>query len=175
MKPSAAWVPHLLKKGFHPYCPECEKPVPNIDYWWVDQPMVMFGLTGHRFLDPVRYRCACCSKSFRATNMKSMSLDKTGFVSSTFQVHLLTKCAVDQELYGYITTSMMSPTSVIVASLKEQAMKHYVGHLTEYYQVHIQKKAAREGLGGHQHGSGSIVEAFSRTQTINNGSHITSG
>lgn len=171
VKASAAWVPHLLEKNFHPYCPDCEKPVPNIDYWWVDQPMIMFGITGHRFLDTVRYKCACCGKSFRATNTKSLSLDTTGFVSSTFQVHLLSRCAVDQELYGYITSSIMSPTSVIVASLKDQAMKQYLGHLTQYYQVLLQKKAAGEGLVRHHHGSGSIVEAFSRCQSVNGSSH----
>ena len=76
VKPSAVWIPHLIRRGFHPYCPNCKKPVPTIDYRWVDQPMVLFGLTGHCYLDTIRYKCACCEKSFRATNMDSMSLDK---------------------------------------------------------------------------------------------------
>ena len=132
VKASAAWIPHLIKRGFHPYCPCCEKPVPSIDYRWVDQPMIMFGLTGHRYLDTVRYKCAGCGGTFRATNTHSLSLDKTGFVASTFQVHLLKRCAVDQELYNYITSSMMLPTSTIVKTLQDQTMKMYVGHLTQH-------------------------------------------
>lgn len=169
VKASAAWVPHLLKKGFHPYCPTCNTPVPNIDYRWVDQPTIMFGINNYRFLDTVRYNCACCRKSFRATNPKSLSLDKTGFVSSTFQVHLLKRCAVDQELYGYITSSIMLPTSVIVASLKEQSMKAFAECINQYYQVLLEKKAAGDGTirMSQNNGSQSIVNAFARCRAVN--------
>ena len=122
VKPSAAWVPHLIKRGFHPYCSMCEQPVPTIDFRWVEQPMILFGVTGHRYLDTVRYKCARCNSSFRGTNMHSLSLDKTGFVSLTFQVHLLKRCAVDEELYRQVTSSIMEPTSSIVHSLKEQTI-----------------------------------------------------
>ena len=168
VKASAAWIPHLIKRGFHPYCPCCEKPVPSIDYRWVDQPMIMFGLTGHRYLDTVRYKCVGCRGTFRATNAHSLSLDKTGFVSSTFQVHLLKRCAVDKELYNFVTSSMMLPTSTIVKSLQDQTMKEYVGHVIQHYQVSLQKKAATEGLGTRQNGSGSIVEAFAQSRNATN-------
>ena len=167
VKASAVWIPYLIKRGWYPYCPICKQPVPRIDFRWVDQPMILFGTTGHRYLDTVRYSCACCGKSFRATNIKSLSLDKTGFVSSTFQVHLLKRCAVDQELYGHITACMMSSTSSIVCTLKDQTMKMYVGNLTQYYQVLLRKKAGGQRLvRQNPHGS-DIVQAFARTQETN--------
>jgi hypothetical protein len=75
--------------------------------------MLMFALTEVRYLDTVRYTDDRCGKMFRATDLRCFEMDKTGELRSVFNIHLMQRCAVDQELYDFIVTQMLTPASRI--------------------------------------------------------------
>lgn len=100
----------------------------------------MFGVHGHCYLDTVRYQCVNCSKSFRATNVESLSLDTTGGVRATFGIHLLKRCAVDDELYAFVTSSSMTATAKLHKTLQDLYMKRYTSLLLQYLQLLQQAK-----------------------------------
>jgi transposase-like protein len=174
IKPSAIWVPHLIMKQgarqYHPYCPYCSKPVPIIDYFWVDTPMIVYGTNTHRFLDTVRYRCQLCIKTFRATDQRSMALDKTGNCRATFGIYLLPRCAVDEDLYHFITGSILEPTANIVAKLQRLSMQKYVSSMNEYYLLALQHRSSSSSSAA----PGGSIDAFvqrgirAETSTIRN-------
>ena len=140
VKPSSIWILHKLIPRYHPYCPFCEKPVPTIKYWWIDAPMIMFGMNGHSYLDTIRYECQNCKRNFRAINLKSLSLDTIGHVRAVFRIHLLKRCAVDNELYSLITTSMLTPRDELVKALKKLYIKAFVSKMLQYYEMTRQCK-----------------------------------
>lgn len=138
VKASAAWVPHLLIDGFHPYCPTCKKPVPTIKFSWVDVPMVLFGMSEHRYLDTVRYHCRICDKTFRATDKTSLALDQTGNCRATFGLYLLKRCAVDEDLYQCVTGNLREQTSRKALALRQMSMQKFISRITKYYQLSLQ-------------------------------------
>lgn len=140
IKPSAAWVPHLLIQDYHPYCTKCRKPVPTIKFRWVDTPMIMFGVNEHRYLDTVRYTCAICGGSFRGTDLESISLDDTGQCRATFGIYLLPRCAVDEHLYQFVVSSIRVPVQVIQSTLKKLSMQKYLSSVQQYYQMILHNK-----------------------------------
>ena len=134
VKKSLVWIPHLLIDGHVPACPNCgtNEFVNERNYWWVDFPLVCFTMFGHAYLDTVRYPCSKCNKRFRATNLKSMALDKTGGVRAKFRVYMLQRCAVDENLFYHVIENHDQPVTRLVRKLKGCIARKYVSDVIEF-------------------------------------------
>lgn len=75
----AMWIPHLLVDDFVPSCPKCKK-ADSVDvnkFDWIKNPIVLFGIDSHRYLDTVYYTCNRCNNSqFAGYHKGSMHIDQ---------------------------------------------------------------------------------------------------
>ena len=106
VKRLAVWVPHLLIKDHVPKCPDCQQGSHvNVNQTrWVTSPKVLFGLSSHRYIDTVLYKCRACRREFAGYNEESMCLDGNFFLGM-FQFQLYRSYAVDDELYHWIVAN----------------------------------------------------------------------
>ena len=134
IKKSMVWIPHLLIDGHIPCCPTCgtNEFVNAANYWWVDFPLICYTMTGHAYLDTVRYPCSKCNKRFRATNMKSMAMDKTGGVRAKFRIYMLQRCAVDENLFYHIIENHDQPVLRLLKKYKGVIARKYVSDVIEF-------------------------------------------
>ena len=66
IKPVAAWVPHLLIRGYIPSCPKCKhaRSVDATASTWITTPRTLYGVHGHQYLDTKIYMCRTCKTHF---------------------------------------------------------------------------------------------------------------
>ena len=141
VKPVAAWVPHLLIQDHVPTCPNCETNlyVDTTNAKWINKPKVLYGVTGHRYLDTLMYKCLDCNKFFTGYNQKSLELDSAKVVG-IFNFHLSCGFAVDDEAYSFITNHSHDATASIYKRLALSVADKYLDDSMFYYKAMTSKK-----------------------------------
>ena len=141
VKPLAVFIPHLLIKDHVPKCPDCEKSAHvNVNSTrWVTSPKVLFGMSSHRYLDTILYKCRSCNREFAGYNEKSMRLDGDLFIG-LFQFQLYRTYAVDDELYHWIVANSTLPTATIAKSIAACVTNRYLDDAQFYYNAVINGK-----------------------------------
>lgn len=140
VKPVAMWIPHIIIPGFRPSCPLCGT-CANVDInlkKWVTTPKILYGPSGHRYLDSKMYRCngvSCNQKEFAGFDQRSMAnADDANQLTGIFNFHLQKTFAVDEEAFGAIINSAADRTTASMAkSLGQQVADRFFSESEHYY------------------------------------------
>ena len=133
VKPVAAWVPHLLIPGHVPCCPKCKhsRSVDCSKAIWIPTPKILYGLSGHRYLDTKSYPCAGCGGRFAGYNIDSMIADGNKLMGFFF-FNVSRQFAIDDELFNEIMNSGEETTSTIYRRLSQNIKDRYFADF-QYY------------------------------------------
>ena len=142
IKPIAAWVPHLILPNNHmPACPKCEsnKSIDLGQSDWIANPIILYGVRSHKYLDTWLYKCRDCKSSFNGYN--EVSLQKSGSaLLGIFNFRLSRGFAVDDELYSCIINNSKQTTASTYRTIARQCSDKYYTDLIFYCQAVLAKK-----------------------------------
>ena len=136
VKDLAMWIPDMIIKGHMPTCPNCAKSefvAPTGTF--CGRPKLLYGLRTHRYLDSKYYKChsgKCKGSTFSGCNEKSLQLDATKILG-IFNFHLTAGCAVDDELYSYITNHSKDTTASIYKRVALMTLDQWISDAMLYY------------------------------------------
>lgn len=135
VKALSVWIPHVLIQHHVPTCPHCKSKshVDVVKARWTNCPIVLFGISSHRYLDTVLYPCQKCRRHFSGTNKKSMELDGAVYYSY-FNYYMGHGYAVDDELFRHIILDAPNQaTACIARKLKRMAYEAYLDQQQLYF------------------------------------------
>ena len=163
----AAWVPHLLFPSFLPKCPKCcDNHYINLgESRWIDNPVILYGIATHRYLDTMMYHCDTCNSKFAGYNKKSMQLNSKNYVGY-FNFYLGEKgYAVDEELYSFIVTNEAGTqaTATIHERIHSMTVDNYVNNYYKYLHAvgsHKVRYCKRGGVATHDTQQRTLDYAF---------------
>ena len=135
LRPVAAWVPHKLFAGYRPHCAHCGQQVQLLQYSWIKNPRILHTVHGFSFLDTVQYKCNNheCKRQFHATDLKSLSKGRNEVVRKAFTIHLMARCAVDEDLFSLILSMKHMNVSAIKAVLDDVRHNRYCSEASDYF------------------------------------------
>ena len=139
LKGIAAFVPHLLIKGFVPWCPKCKSRAHvdlSVESWrFAENPKPLFGLGREREFEYVRYECkppGHQKHSFNSYDAESLRLGGAELLGM-FRFYVSRNYAVDEQLHHFLTNSMFTPVAQLSRMLTSMVQQKYVNDLIEYY------------------------------------------